>query len=92
MAEAKKTRDHDVIRQWVDARCGKPATVKQTQQGNEPAGLLRIDFGEPDKQLEAIPWDEFFQKFDAENLAFLYQEKTEDGDTSRFCKFVDANA
>jgi hypothetical protein len=31
----------------------------------------------------------FFEKFDRENLAFLYQEKTAEGEVSRFHKFVE---
>jgi hypothetical protein len=90
MAQATSTTDHDTIRQWVEERGGQPATVADTQQGNEEAGLLRIDFPDhgEDAELEAISWDAFFEKFDEENLAFLYQEETDDGETSRFCRFV----
>ena len=35
-----------------------------------------------------IEWDDFFQTFDERKLAFLYQDKTKDGGTSRFFKFV----
>lgn len=54
------------------------------------AGVLRIDF-EPDlaEGLELVSWNEFFEKFDAENLGFLHQDKTESGSVSRFHKFVD---
>jgi len=33
--------------------------------------------------------EEFFKIFDENKLAFLYQDKTADGETSRFCKFVE---
>ena len=33
-------------------------------------------------------WDDFFEKFDEADLAFLYQDKTEGGKISRFHKFV----
>ena len=87
MSEAQVTTDHDAIRQWVDARDGRPASVRGTGDGD--AGLLRIDF-EPDtaEGLELISWDDFFAKFDAEKLGFLHQEKTADGSISRFHKFV----
>jgi len=42
--------------------------------------------------LEKVSWDEFFEKFDQSNLEFLYQEKTADGQTSRFNKFVRRSA
>lgn len=35
-----------------------------------------------------IEWDEFFQIFEKSDLAFLHQDKTEDGKLSRFSKFV----
>ena len=89
MSEAQVTTDHVAIRQWAEARGGRPASVKGTA-GQEDAGLLRIDF-EPGlaEDLELISWEGFFEKFDAENLGFLHQEKTADGSVSRFHKFVD---
>ncbi|HEX3653234.1 MAG TPA: hypothetical protein VHU18_10465 [Rhizomicrobium sp.] len=88
MARANVTTDHDKIRKWAEARGGEPATVKDTEQKDE-AGILRLDFDPPDEGLEKISWDEFFEKFDDADLAFLFQEKTASGKTSRFHKFVD---
>jgi ferritin-like metal-binding protein YciE len=87
--EAKTTTDHDEIRHWVEERNGSPATVKGTGQGGEP-GLLRIDFpGYSGKgSLQRIEWDEFFEKFESEKLAFLYQGKTKGGKRSNFNKLV----
>jgi hypothetical protein len=89
MAQAISTTDHETIRQWAEQREGYPASVAGTK-GDESAGLLRIDFPgfEGEDTLETITWDEFFEKFDEENLEFLYQEDTDDGERSRFCKFV----
>lgn len=89
--ESKTTQDHDAIRQWVESRGGVPATVKSTESGGE-AGILRIDFKDDGKEgsLEQISWDEFFEKFDKNDLEFLYQETTKDGSESRFFKFVSA--
>ena len=92
MAESKTTTDHDTIRKWVEARGGRPATVRGTGDGQEP-GVLRIDFqegkeDEGDERLEPISWEEFFAKFEAAKLAFLYQEETAAGKLSRFFKFV----
>jgi hypothetical protein len=90
MSESTTTREHKKIRQWAEERGGHPATVKGTPRQGEDAGLLRIDFDDPDpdENLERIDWDSFFEKFDEESLEFLYQNKTKDGSTSRFCKFV----
>jgi hypothetical protein len=58
-------------------------------EGDE-AGVLRIDFPDYSGEgtLERISWDDFFEKFDHEDLDFLYQDETAKGGTSRFCKFV----
>jgi glutathione synthase/RimK-type ligase-like ATP-grasp enzyme len=85
-AESHVTTNHDEIRKWVEARGGKPATVKTTG-GKEEAGILRIEFQEREN-LEEISWDEFFEKFDQNHLAFLYQDRLKSGEESRFFKLV----
>ena len=87
---SKVTTNHDEIRQWVESRGGHPACVRGTG-GRGDTGLLRIDypgFAGEDK-LQEISWDEFFEQFHGQNLAFLYQERTKSGDPSRFSKLVD---
>lgn len=84
MSSSNMTTDHDQIRKWVEARNGHPARVRD----EGPGGILRIDFDEPEAKLEEISWDEFFRIFDENRLAFLYQDKTDGGRTSRFSKFV----
>ncbi len=88
-SESNTTTDHKTIKQWAEARGGKPATVKSTEKNGE-AGVLRIDFPgySGAGSLEEISWDEFFAKFDEKNLAFLYQEHTSSGEESRFFKLV----
>jgi hypothetical protein len=89
MSDAKQTTDHEKIRRWVEERGGKPAAVKGTGGGDDP-GVLRIDFpgytGE--ESLRQITWEEFFDKFEKERLAFLYQEETKEGNESRFSKLT----
>jgi hypothetical protein len=83
------TTDHEFIQRWVEERNGKPSRVIGTGGGEDP-GMLRIDFPgySGEGTLEEIPWEEFFEKFDENQLAFLYQEKTSSGELSRFNKFV----
>ncbi len=90
MSDSKTTTNHDEIKKWVEERNGRPATVKNTGRDGEDAGLLRIDFPgySGEDSLEEISWEDFFRKFDENNLKFLYQEKTEDGKQSRFNKFI----
>jgi hypothetical protein len=83
MSQAKTTTDHTVIRNWVEARGGRPARVKATGKGKD-TGILRFDFGEPDEKLEEIDWDEFFDKFEKSELALLYQDQRD----SRFNKLI----
>lgn len=86
--ESKTTTDHNRIRNWVEERGGKPATVKGTGSEDDP-GLLRIDFpGYGGGELEPISWDSFFQKFDDKNLEFLYQDEMSEGKPSNFFKLV----
>ena len=93
MAESKSTVNHQEIKRWVEARNGRPATVKRTAKGEE-AGILRIDFPgySGEHSLEEISWEDFFQKFEEAGLKFLYQDKTADGKESRFFKFVRRDA
>ncbi len=80
MATAERTRDHDTIRSWAEARDGHPAKVDTGGKG----GVLRIDFDPPDETLARIDWDEFFAIFDERGIDFLYDEAPD----SRFNKFV----
>lgn len=88
--ESHSTTDHDTIRRWIEERDGRPATVRGTERGDEEAGILRVDFPQrgAEQKLEPLEWDEFFDKFEEADLAFLYQDKTKDGGISRFFKFV----
>ena len=80
MSKAETTTSHSEIRTWAEKREGRPSMVRSEGKG----GLLRIDFGETDDN-----WDTFFRVFDDSKLAFLHQDKTEDGKLSRFNKFVE---
>ena len=87
MSSAETTTDHKTIRKWAESRGGRPSVVKGTE-GEDGEGILRFDFREPDDKLEEVDWDTFFETFDDRGLALLYQDKTKDGSTSRFFKFV----
>ena len=84
MSEAKTTTDHSRIRNWIDDRDGRPSKVTVGGSG----GILRVDFGEPDEALTPIAWEEFFEIFEKNQLAFLHQDRTDDGQISRFSKFI----
>jgi hypothetical protein len=89
MASSERTTDHDTIRKWIEQRDGHPAVVANTME-DEGGGILRVDFPgySGETSLQRIGWEEFFEIFEDRELAFLYQDKTEDGKESRFSKFV----
>ncbi|OLT46189.1 hypothetical protein [Cellulosimicrobium sp. CUA-896] len=89
-SETRTTTDHDEIRRWVEENGGSPASVRGTEKGDDDAGVLRVDFpgGAGEDQLEHVSWDDWFAKFDASDLAFLYQAQRSGGGGSTFFKLV----
>lgn len=88
-SKSSTTTDHEEIRGWVEQNGGKPATVKDTAEGQEP-GVLRIDFpgGAGEESLKQISWEDWFEKFEQNKLAFLYQAEKASGEASTFFKLV----
>jgi hypothetical protein len=88
-SKTNTTTDHEEIRRWVEEHGGRPVSVRGTGNG-DGAGVLRIDFpgGAGSEELEEVSWDEWFEKFDSNNLAFLYQEEKASGEDSTFFKLV----
>ena len=64
--------------------------------GKGDVGLLRLEFpGKPnakDDKLQEIEWDDFFERFEDNGLALVYQEETAAGETSNFNKLVKRTA
>lgn len=91
MTLSRTTRDHEEIRRWAEARGAVPAEVKGTERDGE-AGIIRFEFpnapNRNDSKLEEISWEDFFEKFDQNNLEMVFQEKTADGQQSNFNKLV----
>ena len=88
-SQFKSTTDHDEIRQWAEAR-GRPAVVKSTRGKGDDTEIWRIDFlgCSGSGPLEEISWEDFFEKFDREKLALVYQDTTARGQKSNFNKIV----
>jgi hypothetical protein len=89
-SETRTTTDHEEFRHWVEEHGGAPARVRGTEDEGSGTGVLRIDFpgGAGEEQLEHISWDEWFETFDKNNLAALYQERKASGEESTFFKLV----
>lgn len=81
--------DHDEIQRWAEERGAKPAAVRNTT-GDDDIGIIRLDFPgySGGDSLEEIEWDEWFEKFDENNLALVVQEKMANGQKSNFNKLV----
>lgn len=84
--KSRITTDRNEIKKWAEARGGRPAIVADT--GNKSGdGVVRIKFAE-ENNLKTTSWDDFFETFENNNLAMLFQEETSEGETSRFHKIV----
>lgn len=89
---ARKSRlltDHEEIRNWAEERDAQPSCVRGTGS-EEDIGMIRLDFPgySGESSLEPIEWDEWFQKFDENNLALLVEEQTAQGEQSNFNKII----
>jgi hypothetical protein len=90
--ESYTTTHHGTIREWAEERNGVPALIEGTEGAG--AGVLRIhfpDYSQTDAEFEEIAWETFFDQFEENDLAMVYQEETRDGELSRFNKFVSRN-
>ncbi len=85
MSQAKATIDPEVIKEWVESHGGHPAAVIRTESDDD-VGIIRVDFPgfSGEDTLEEISWDDWFEKFESSQLAFLYQDEPD----SRFNKLV----
>ena len=87
--QTKVTTEHDEIRHWAQERNGRPVSVKHDPL--DPNGsTIQIDFlfDKYDDNIQEISWDEFFESFEQEELALVYQTETEGGRLSRFGRIV----
>ena len=70
-----------------DKKAGGAKSMKQAASDLD-AGLLRIDFQEPDDRLESVDWEMFFATFEERKLALLCGTAKD----SRFNKLVKREA
>ena len=86
---SKTTTNHSEIKRWAEARGATPACVKGTGSRSDP-GMIRLDFPgySGSDSLEPITWDEWFESFDDNGLALVYQDKTASGKRSNFNKII----
>lgn len=92
MSRTRATTDHDEIRRWAEARGGRPARAVGIEKDDDDFCVLRIEFDDATETLEPATWDAWFEAFDEEGLALVYQEENAEGETSRFNKLVARDA
>lgn len=93
--KTKATINHQVIRQWAEKLGGKPQIIDNPQAGGDIIGI-RIDlpgkldngfFSESNHPKETS-WEEFFDIFDKQNLALIYNENYQEVDFGSSYKFI----
>jgi hypothetical protein len=71
------TREHDVIREWAEARQAQPATGEATRSGpatvhlNDGGAGIRFNFPAA-AAFRPISWEEWFENFDRHHCAFVF--------------------
>lgn len=88
--QTHKTQDHTEIQHWIEERDGKPGLVRGSDEASTVPSLA-VDFPDHSQEMtvESISWEEFFTRFDAEGLVFVYKDETTGGEKSNFYKVVD---
>jgi hypothetical protein len=93
-SKTKTTIDHAEIRAWVEAHHGLPAAVRGTGTDGLGAdfdpGVLRIDLrgSAGGDELKPLSWEDWFAKFEREQLTFRYRERKSSSDDSALYKLV----
>jgi hypothetical protein len=77
----KLTADHAEIRRWVEEHGGYPGLVEAADGRDRLAIAFEGDYD------RAVSWDEFFERFDRESLAFAY-DPDGNGDATATAKLV----
>ena len=76
MAIVGPTTNHKEIRHWAESHSAAPAEILPLLVDSEPA-LLRVMLRaqiEDHANARALPWEEFFARFDALGLTFVYDD------------------
>ncbi len=85
---AHVSTEHDTIRAWVEEHGGQPALTRRIPEvpGEGQLSLeFLVDGQEP--ELITISWADFFQRFEDQHLAFIYEEGGPGGELTWY--FVD---
>lgn len=88
-SKSRTLTDHNEIRSWAEERDAKPSAVRRTESQDD-VGIIRLDFPgySGADSLEEISWDDWFDKFEENELALVVQTETANGEKSNFNKLV----
>ncbi len=75
------TTDHEEIRSWAEERGGSPGVMTKYLGIDFPGHTGRLS-------MDPITWKKFFEQFEEQELALLYQDETRSGKTSRSYRLV----
>lgn len=70
----QKTTDQVAIRHWVEQRRGVPAAMRRADGQGTSLRIVLPDDEEP-ASVRPIPWQHFFETFEREQLAFVFDEE-----------------
>lgn len=89
MTTSAALTEHHAIKAWAEARHARPALVKGTGNTSD-AGRIRLDFPgySGGDLLEEISWEQWFARFEENNLALVVQDATTDAQRSNFSLLV----
>jgi hypothetical protein len=87
---SKITTDHNEILRWAQTRTASPAAAISAKAKSD-GRIIHLEFGADGKASlgKPITWEDWFAKFDASKLAFLYQDQLANGEHSNFYQIVE---
>ncbi|MFC6906640.1 hypothetical protein ACFQGH_15700 [Halalkalicoccus tibetensis] len=85
--ETRMTTDHGTIRNWIESNDLAVARTAETAR-NRSGGLTVVTEGRTDDSIKEVSWDEFFETFEDEGLAFVYRTETMGPEEQLYYEFV----
>lgn len=85
--ETRRTTDHGTIRNWLESNDLAVARTAETDRSRS-GGLTVVTEGRTDDSIKEVTWDEFFETFEDEGLAFVYRTETMGPEKQLYYEFV----
>lgn len=82
------TTDPESIRRWIEQRDLAVGWVAEPT-AEAPSSLTIISDDTDTDSIKRLTWEEFFELFERNNLAFVYETDGESSDNREACRFVD---